>query len=405
LGESRIKIYLIIILAVAFAVRLAATLSIGRPQEVPRTADESDAPTYYVIADNILSGNGYTYGKDLPPTAKRTPGYPLFIASVFKIFGRDFNGIRHAQAAMDVLTAYLVFILAALVFERKTVGLLASLAYALYPPSILSSTYILTETLYTFFLALFAVAAILALKTRRYPFYLVSGIVLGLSSLTRPGILLLPLVLLIIALIARRRAWKGFVIVALAFAVTLLPWTLRNKRDLGKAIPTSTFVGGNLYMGNHLSTGGAYPMSSDSLFADDLRLKLSGTTEVRRDSILRAEAIRIILANKKEVALLTVKKIPRLWLNLGYGRSPSKKSLGVAATHCLFIALGIYGFLAIPSYIKYLAFVQITTIVFSSIMYLTITSVVRFVFPLIPLLLPFSAMGFLSLVDKLRLAR
>jgi hypothetical protein len=402
LGIDRTGTWLIIILAVALALRLGAILAIDDPQQVPRSADESDAPTYYVIADNIIAGNGYAYGEDLPPTAKRTPGYPLFITSIFKIFGRDFNWIRYAQAGVDVLTAYLVFILAVLVFGKRAVGLLASLGYALYPPAILSSTYILTETLYTFFLVFFAVAAILALRGRGWPLYLVSGIALGISSLIRPGIVLLPAALLVMALIVRPRAWAGVLMLALAFALTLLPWVLRNNRDLGKPIPTSTLVGSNLYKGSHLASGGAYPMSSDSLFSDDLKIRLSGAGEVQRDSILRAEAMQAIMSNKKEAALLAVKKIPRLWLNLGYGRRPSAKSLGVAVSHCILIALGIYGFVTIPSGSRYLAFVQLTTIVFSSITYLAVAPVVRFVFPLIPLLLPFSAMGFLNLTNKLR---
>lgn len=394
--------WLIVILAAALALRIGAILALDDPQRVPRSAEESDAPTYYVIADNVIAGNGYAYGADQPPTAKRTPGYPLFIASIFKVFGRNFNWIRYTQAAVDVLTAYLVFVLAVLLFKTRAVGLLAALAYALYPPAILSSTYILTETLYTFFLVFFAVTAVLALKGRGRPLYLVSGIAFGVSSLIRPGIVFLPVALLVVALIVRPRAWAGVLMLTLAFAVTLLPWVLRNNRDLGKPIPTSTLVGSNLYKGNHLASGGAYPMSSDSLFSDDLRLRLSGAGEVRRDSILRAEAMQTIRSNKKDVALLAVKKIPRLWLNVGYGQRPSKKSLAVAVSHCIAIALGIYGFVTIPRDSRYLAFVQVTTIVFASAMYLTVASVVRFIFPLIPLLLPFSAGGFLNLAGRLR---
>jgi len=402
LAIDRTTIWLFLILAIALLLRLGAILAIDDPEQVPRSAEESDAPTYYVIADNLIAGNGYAYGEDQPPTAKRTPGYPLFIASIFKMFGRDFNWIRYAQAAVDVLTAYLVFLLAVLVFKTGAVGLLASLAYALYPPAILSSTHILTETLYTFFLVFFAVTAILALRGRGWPLYLVSGIAFGISSLIRPGIVLLPVVLLVMALIVRRRAWAGVLMLTLAFAVTLLPWVLRNNRDLGKPIPTSTLVGSNLYKGNHLESGGVYPLSSDSLFSNDLRLRLSQAGEVQRDSILRAEAMRTIRSNKKEVVLLAVKKIPRLWLNVGYGNRPSKKSLAVAVSHCILIVLGIYGFVTIPRGSRYLAFVQVTTILFASIMYLAVAPVVRFVFPLIPLLLPFSARGFLGLTDKLR---
>ena len=99
MGIDRTGRWLIIIMAAALVVRIGAILAIDDPGQVPRSAEDSDAPTYYVIADNIIAGNGYAYGADEPPTARRTPGYPLFIVSIFKVFGRDFNRVRYARVA------------------------------------------------------------------------------------------------------------------------------------------------------------------------------------------------------------------------------------------------------------------------------------------------------------------
>jgi len=398
--ERTRRVLLLAVLAISLIVRLGAVARIGDPQDVPRSLAESDAPTYYELADNLLDGTGYRYSAAEPPTARRTPGYPLFLASVFKVFGRDFNAVRVGQCILDAVSTFLVFAICMILFGNYVAGILAALAYALYPPAVLGVTYILSETLYAFLILLFVFTCLQAMRSRRYALFAVSGIFFGLATLTRPGALPLPLVLLVIALIWKRDRYKGFLILAFAFSLTMLPWGLRNKRDMGKFIPTSTLVGGNLYKGNHLPTQGAYFMSTDSLLMDDIRSEIAGATEVERDSILQAEAIKMIKSQKAGTALLAIKKIPRLWFNLGYGRKPSGKSLAIAGLHAVFLLLGIYGLARTPAAARYLNMVPVTMIVLSTILYLAVAAEVRFVFPLIPLLLPYTAYGLVSAIKR-----
>ncbi|MGD9401538.1 MAG: glycosyltransferase family 39 protein [bacterium] len=388
------------VLAISLSIRLGAVIRIGNPQDVPRSLAESDAPTYFKLADNLLDGTGYRYSAAEPPTARRTPGYPLFIASVFKICGRNFNAVRVAQCMLDMISTFLVFALCLLIFGSPLAGILAALAYAVYPPVIIIVTHIMSETLFTFLLLLFAVTCILGIRSRQRALFAVSGIFLGLATLTRPGALPLPFVLLLAAAIWKRDLIRGFLILVVAFSFTMLPWGLRNERDMGKFIPTSTLVGGNLYKGNHLPTQGAYFMSTDSLLTDDIRARIAGTTEVQRDSILQAEAIRMIKSHKTATLALAAKKIPRLWLNLGYGRKPSRKSYAIAGLHGIFLVLGFVGLIRAPAARRYLNIVPVTTIVLSTVLYLAVAAEVRFVFPLIPLLLPYTAYGLVSVLKR-----
>lgn len=398
-GKTR-RAMLLAVLAISLVVRIAAVAMINNPQEVPRSVDESDAPTYFELADNILDGTGYRYSAAEPPTAKRTPGYPLFLASVFRVAGRSFNAVRVVQCVLDTASTYLVFAICVLIFGNYIAGLLAALAYAIYPPAVLGATYILTETLYTFFLLAFAFTCMQAMKAQKYALFAVSGIFFGLGTLTRPAALPLPIVLLVIAAIWKRDLWKGFLVLAFAFSLTMLPWGLRNQRDMGKFIPTSTFVGGNLYKGNHLPTQGAHLMSTDSLLTQELQYEIAEASEVERDSILQAEAIKMIRSQKAQTVVLTLKKIPRLWFNLGYGRSPSKKSMAIAGLHAAFLLLGLYGLVRTPAETRCLNLVPVATIVLSTILYLAVAAVVRFVFPLIPLLLPYSAYGLIRVLRR-----
>jgi 4-amino-4-deoxy-L-arabinose transferase-like glycosyltransferase len=423
---SRDRSRLTVVLALALLVRLVAVLAIDDPHKVPRTLAESDAPTYYVLAEHILDGTGYRYAADKAPTAKRTPGYPLFLAAVFEVFGESFSAVRVIQCLLDVATTFLVYTLAVLVFGSISVGLVAAFGYAFYLPAILSSTYIMTETTYTLFLVLAVTAAVLAMRLESYLMHVFAGVAFGVSSLIRPGAFLLPPVLLAICLFLgvvlpsryergvgrvlgerRRRGlrgnlWKGFAVLCLAFGLTLLPWAIRNQRSLGSFIPTSTLVGANLYKGNHIPTQGAYFWSTDSLLTPEIRARIAGVSEAQQDRILRAEAGKMILSNKTASLLLALKKIPRLWLNLGYGRAPSIRSIALAAGHLALIMLAVYCLLIMPSDRLTLSFVPLTTVVFSSLAYLAVASEVRFVFPLVPLILPYSAFGLLAIGKRLR---
>jgi len=418
--------WLVVALAAALVARIAVILAIDKPQTVPRSLAESDAPTYYVLAEHLLDGTGYRYAADQPPTAKRTPGYPLLVASIFKVFGRNFTAVRVVQALLDVGTVLMVFAMGMLLFASPAAGALAALAYALYPPAIASSSYIMTETSYTFFLVLAMVLTLFAVRLRSYLSYAVAGLALGISTLIRPGVFLLPAALLAVGLavalgwsshtgrgvgrvLGERprvgvgpRAVKGLVLLGIAFCLVMLPWTLRNQRAMGRFIPTSTLMGTNLYKGNHVATQGAYFWSTDSLLTPAIKSRVAGVSEAEKDRILGAEARKMILANKGAVALLTLRKIPRLWLNLGYGRQPSKKSLALAAAHLALVVLMIYALAAIPPDVRAIGFAPLTTIVFSTIMYLAVAAEVRFVFPLVPLVLPYSALGALLLFGRLR---
>ncbi len=390
----------VVILALAFLIRLGAILAIQNPQQVPRNLAEADAPTYYVLAENLLNGTGYRYGDDLEPTAKRTPGYPLFIAAVFKIFGRSFNAVRVFQCLFEVMTVAMILSISTLLFESHLIGSLAALAYVFYPPAILSTTYIMTESLYTFLLIASVMSLMLAILDKNRWIALAAGILFGLATLTRPGSIMVPFVLLVVGLMIRRKLWKPLVISLIGFLIAMLPWGARNHSIYGKWILTSTLVGANLYKGNHLPTEGAFFTSTDSLLTPALKSALVDVNEATRDSILKIEAFKMILANKKRVALLTLKKIPRLWLNLGYGRPPSKKSLLLAVSHMIMLILAAFGLRALKPQTRYLSFVPVTIIIVSSLAYLAVASEVRFVFPLIPLVLPFSAAGLRQFAAK-----
>src|SRR5437764_8871244 len=74
-----------------------------------------DGRVYAQIARNIIEQHKFSDAAEAPynPTLIRLPGYPLFVAAVYKIFGHGNNGaVRIAQALIDTATCGLIALLA-----------------------------------------------------------------------------------------------------------------------------------------------------------------------------------------------------------------------------------------------------------------------------------------------------
>ena len=156
-----------------------------------------DGVIYSQLAKNMLEQGVFSLETEAPfnPTLVRLPGYPLFIAGVYAIFGHDDNTpVRIVQAVFDTGTCVLIAILAWLWTEDETRkrrnALLAFLLAALCPFIAIYASTILTETLTTFFMAAMALTATLALKAvsqgRSILFWILTGLLAGLAVFLRP---------------------------------------------------------------------------------------------------------------------------------------------------------------------------------------------------------------------------
>jgi 4-amino-4-deoxy-L-arabinose transferase-like glycosyltransferase len=175
------------------------------------------------------------------PTLIRLPGYPAFLAILFKIFGNgSMTPVLLTQMFVDVGTCFVVAALALELFSEKV----ARYAFVLAALCPFTANYValpLTETLSIFFAAL---ALLLAAKsTRRIEsgessafLWIACGLACGAGILLRPdGMLLLMaigLYCLIKVFIGRQR--KQFFVAGLLLACVavapLVPWTIRNWR-------------------------------------------------------------------------------------------------------------------------------------------------------------------------------
>jgi 4-amino-4-deoxy-L-arabinose transferase-like glycosyltransferase len=221
-----------------------------------------DSKTYAQIARNVLEQHSYSESATPPyePTLIRLPGYPLFLAAIYKVFGHGNNGaVRIVQALVDTATCGLIALLA---FywepdeERKRAAAIAALALAAVCPftAIYSAT-VLTEVPTMFLAVAMCVAATLAFRERPTTdgteksennksaklallWWLIAGLLGGLAVLIRPdsGLFVTAIGLtLVVASVIRfrqylRKAFAAGAIFSIAFVLVLTPWTIRNAR-------------------------------------------------------------------------------------------------------------------------------------------------------------------------------
>ena len=228
-----------------------------------------DSRFYADIAQNWLQHGvyGITNSGVITPTLARLPGYPAFLAMVFKLFGvGNFRAVLLVQVLFDLATCFLIANLARRLFSGRSAQV-AFLLAALCPFLANYAAAALTETLEIFFTVLALDLAFRGLGVGetasptifRRPLgarlvWVLCGLSVGGAILLRPdgGILLAAIGGYLLWLFvhslrtgrgegaARVRprpiVWAG-VLVALGAIAPLIPWTLRNLDTLHRFQP------------------------------------------------------------------------------------------------------------------------------------------------------------------------
>jgi len=210
----------------------------------------NDSFVYGDIAKNWLQHG--VYGLSAPdgpaPTLIRLPGYPMFLAAIFAVFGMEhYRAVLFLQALVDIGTCFVIADLARrMVSDRASEA--AFLLAGLCPFLANYAAAALTETLEIFFtaLALDLAVAGLADLTRR-PVWAACGLAVAAAILLRPdgGILLAAIgIYLLWILIQRVRSATpaapviaAGMVMALVAIAPLVPWTLRNLHSIHRFQP------------------------------------------------------------------------------------------------------------------------------------------------------------------------
>jgi hypothetical protein len=248
-----------VIIGAAFGVLvvLALVLRLLYVDATPGYQLRHDARDYELHAQSIAVGDGYSrhvaYGR---PTAFRPPGYPYFLAGVYRMAGveraeasRRIHVARVAQAFVGAAVVALIGVLATLLWGPGT-GLIATALAAVYVPLILIGGAVMSEPLFDVAMLAALIAAVLYRRSaHRFRYAVLSGVLLGLAILTRANAIILLAPLAFAVWDRPRRAWRSLgppaALVAAALA-TVTPWTIRNAEELHAFVPVSTQLGSSL---------------------------------------------------------------------------------------------------------------------------------------------------------------
>lgn len=308
---------------VAVAVGIAARLAfaLGYWVDKPLTHDERE---YLLLARNLADGRGFAY---LRPDGSPAPGehfgraplYPLFLAGVMQftrpgsvvnpaaatsppagavldatpdiqVDPEALRAIRVAQSCLGGVIVWLIAWLAHLSAGPKAAVAAAALA-SFYPPLVWTPAFVWSETLY----GVLALACAGVLMVARGWAGLAAGALAGLAVLTRPAMLFfLPMIL---PWLCWKRRWREAVLVTLACAMVVAPWTLRNVREYGRFVLVASEGGITFWTGNHpLAVGeGDMAANPDIKRANlALRARHPGSTPEALEPIYYQEALRFI---------------------------------------------------------------------------------------------------------------
>ena len=413
--------------AVALGVRLI--VSYGFLGEMPMV---SDAESY--------AGEATAWQASFPPERSLfwPPGNPLVLALASQLLGPDV-AFRLTPVVLSALTAPLIVFFAAEIGASRRTSFVAGLLWAVYPPAILLAGQSYAQHLSALCLVSFALAGAATLRTGRAAWALAAGAALGLGALTRPAMLSLIaalLVGLVIALRRRRQDTAGpgarqlFFSTILAISATaalLLPIMLHNYQH-GAGLTLSTNNERNLFLGNNPHTPDYKTSHLGQRSLEELPPEVRSYLQYFYDlpdsrRAMQAEAVKYMVENPARTLKRTLSRLRAFWgfdylgsriIQAHFGLSNKALYpllLFEAGAYSLIVFLFLAG-LFLPASMcccegptqPSLAWVLVLIVAFQA-PYLIAFSAGTYHFPVLPLLLPWSARALLALSQGDQAAR
>ncbi len=186
----------------------------------------------YVRLTNTLS-QMFVFGDEAGYEIFRVPGYSFFIFLLRIIGVKSFFAVILLQNIISAFTCLLVYKLARIFFsflpeiESQLVSILAMCFQILTVSSVIYSSVILSETLFTFFFILFIIF-IMRAGNGKIAFCYLSGILCGVLSLIRSVALPLFIFGLILVWLKNDKKLKGALFFSLPAVLIIGFWTTRN---------------------------------------------------------------------------------------------------------------------------------------------------------------------------------
>ena len=301
------------VLSLALALRIAAAALMF--QKDPQIWFYNQASELTCLAHSILSGHGLSspFGGSTGPSAFLTPGYPYFVALVYRLFGassfKSALAITGIQIIFGVLIVLLVMLLARRLFGNSTAYIAGTLC-ALAPTMVWLPTLFWETSVST--LALIGIVAFVLSCTDLPKTYkwIAIGLCCGFTMLVNPALLVTFGALGVWATLkVENFSWRGPLLAAVACAAVFVTWPIRNAVTLHAFVPLRSNLGYELWQGNR--------PGSQGLFNKDFYLNANGEEYSRYKSLGELPYIH----EKSSIAMEAIKADPIRFLRLSLKRT------------------------------------------------------------------------------------
>jgi 4-amino-4-deoxy-L-arabinose transferase-like glycosyltransferase len=190
----------------------------------------------------------------------RAPLYPYALSGVYRVFGRNYDAVRLFQALIGSINVVILFLVSCRLFGQ-TAALLSSLLFLAYWPLTYFDGELLIPALAVFLDLSLILFLILASRSQSWRIWALSGLVLGLSAITRPNVLLaVPVIGVWIWRVSRLsgpRVWRQRVMAFCLGALLIVGVVTVRNAIVGRDLVLIASQGGvNFYIGNNPHSNG-----------------------------------------------------------------------------------------------------------------------------------------------------
>lgn len=199
-------------------------------------------------AKTLLSGEIHTFLAGPNPPSDATilghpPGYPLFIAGVYCVFGEKVS-LWVIQIVISSFASILAFFIALRLFDFR-IALIAGTLIALSPQFAYYSGIILPDELSVLPILAAVYFLVKAVQDKQLTSAIFCGVSIGLSCWLRSNALILPIFFAVVSLILvpKRFRTRFALILVASFVLTISPITIRNYLVFQSFIPLSLGMG------------------------------------------------------------------------------------------------------------------------------------------------------------------
>lgn len=197
-----------------------------------------DETVYLGLARNLFEDKGYQINTG--QETFRAPLFPFMISGIWKIFGFSETVIRLLPIIFALGSALIVYFFAKKLYNVE-IALWAVLIISTTPMLIFFSEKFLTESLFIFLSAVSLYSLYIATEEKKYFYYIVSGIFISLSFLTRYPGFLLGIVYILYPLLTKKKPKtliknKFYILGIISLLVILSPWLFFNYQNSGSPI-------------------------------------------------------------------------------------------------------------------------------------------------------------------------